>query len=155
MGEQGRSADQGAAARAAEFYHAGIRVSGKKSQIRRGPFGARWGPDARGRGCSEFASELAALEKEYHLLNAQMTMSEQRLAQVQKEEKLQRQKSANSLQSEYNARIQNLEKESRELRAEQRTIKETYEERARQKYAFFKLEKMIEMKLKVSAGYAG
>merc|ERR1719473_1965932 len=56
----------------------------------------------------------------------------------------------NSLNAHYSAELNRMEQISRELRKQQKVVKETHEDNLRQKQSFIQLESLMKVKLKVT-----
>eukprot|EP00746_Dinoflagellata_sp_MGD_P085005 gnl/MRDRNA2_/MRDRNA2_33687_c0_seq1.p1 gnl/MRDRNA2_/MRDRNA2_33687_c0~~gnl/MRDRNA2_/MRDRNA2_33687_c0_seq1.p1 ORF type:complete len:677 (+),score=212.71 gnl/MRDRNA2_/MRDRNA2_33687_c0_seq1:106-2136(+) len=110
----------------------------------------------------KYSSEVVALQKEvdeaerqYHELHVHLCSAESRLTRAHREQKCQRgedsySKEFSSLSAQYSAELIKMEQVSRELRKQQKVVKETHEDSLRQKQAFIQLESLMRVKLKVS-----
>ncbi|CAD7926838.1 unnamed protein product [Amoebophrya sp. A25] len=97
--------------------------------------------------------EVNSLERKYHELQTQLTWSETRLNKVHKEAKQLRDAPHQSLTTQYNNSLTKMEQQARELRQRQKHVKETHEERVKQKQIFSQLEALMDIKLKVTSNY--
>mmetsp|Transcript_8283 Transcript_8283/g.23772 ORF Transcript_8283/g.23772 Transcript_8283/m.23772 type:complete len:678 (-) Transcript_8283:30-2063(-) len=99
--------------------------------------------------------EVQTSEREYHELNMQINAADTRLARARREASCMRQEDRYSadfqtLSDEYKSQIEKLDAQCKDLRQEQKTVKETHEDKLKQKKAFVALEKLMQLKLKVS-----
>merc|ERR1719265_233963 len=110
----------------------------------------------------KYSGEVVALQKEvdeterqYHELHVHLCSAESRLNRAHREQKCQRgedsySKEFSSLSAQYSAELIKMEQISRELRKQQKVVKETHEDSLRQKQSFIQLENLMKVKLKVS-----
>eukprot|EP00817_Percolomonadidae_sp_ATCC50343_P005606 CAMPEP_0117422764 /NCGR_PEP_ID=MMETSP0758-20121206/3546_1 /TAXON_ID=63605 /ORGANISM="Percolomonas cosmopolitus, Strain AE-1 (ATCC 50343)" /LENGTH=640 /DNA_ID=CAMNT_0005205595 /DNA_START=206 /DNA_END=2128 /DNA_ORIENTATION=- len=100
-------------------------------------------------------SEVERSESLYHLLNAQLELADIAKQQVVEEQEYARSKTKNlnaqykSYEDMYTQRLSSLEEASKELREEQRFVKENHEPNLEQISGFQNLKKLLEMKLHI------
>jgi intraflagellar transport protein 81 len=111
---------------------------------------------------SKYSGEVVVLQKEveeaerqYHEIHVHLTMSESRLNRAVHELKCQRgeethSKEFSSLSAEYSAELSRMEQVSRDLRKQQKAVKESHEDSLAQRQSFIQLESLMRVKLKVS-----
>lgn len=100
-------------------------------------------------------TESGDMERRYFELNVQIVGAEAKLSRAHKEVKClkgEMQHSADfvSLSAQYTSELARMEQVSRDLRKQQKAVKETHTENLVQKQAFQQLETLMRMKLKVS-----
>jgi len=100
-------------------------------------------------------NEVMEGEQAYHELNMQVMSAESRLQRALRETRCQRREEKYSpqfatLTEHYGTEIARLDEQCRDLRKQQKLVKETHEGNLKQKKAFSQLEKLMQVKLKVS-----
>mmetsp|Transcript_25027 Transcript_25027/g.70526 ORF Transcript_25027/g.70526 Transcript_25027/m.70526 type:complete len:678 (-) Transcript_25027:211-2244(-) len=105
----------------------------------------------------QLESEVLESEQNYHELNIQLCTSESKLQRahretrcMRKEEGARHSKDFATLAEEYTAEISRLDEQCRDLRKEQKLVKDSHEDNLKQKRAFMQLEKLMGIKLKVA-----
>lgn len=105
----------------------------------------------------QLENEVQEAEQNYHELNMQLLTAESKLQRAQWEARcLRREEGARhsqeyaTLSDQYAAEISRLDEQCKDLRKDQKVVKESHEENLKQKRAFVQLEKLIQIKLKVS-----
>mmetsp|Transcript_55408 Transcript_55408/g.96848 ORF Transcript_55408/g.96848 Transcript_55408/m.96848 type:complete len:675 (-) Transcript_55408:88-2112(-) len=103
----------------------------------------------------QLETEVLDAEQNYHELNMQLCAAESRLQRAHKEARcLTKQerysKDFNSLSERYSTEIGHLDELCRDLRKQQKLVKETHEGNLKQKKSFAQLEQLMRVKLKVS-----
>eukprot|EP00931_Biecheleriopsis_adriatica_P033597 TRINITY_DN1949_c0_g1_i2.p1 TRINITY_DN1949_c0_g1~~TRINITY_DN1949_c0_g1_i2.p1 ORF type:complete len:675 (-),score=255.12 TRINITY_DN1949_c0_g1_i2:56-2080(-) len=105
----------------------------------------------------QLESEVLEAEQNYHELNMQLTTAESKLQRahwetrcLRKEEGARHSQEYATLYEQYTAEIKNLDEQCRDLRKEQKVVKETHEDNLKQKKAFMQLEKLMQIKIKVA-----
>jgi len=103
----------------------------------------------------QLESEVLEAEQNYHELNMQLQTAESKLQRAHTETKCLRKESRHSqefgtLSEQYTADIGKLDEQCRDLRKEQKVVKETHEDNLKQKRAFSQLEKLMQIKFKVA-----
>lgn len=105
----------------------------------------------------QLESEVMESEQSYHELNMQLTTAESKLQRahlesrcVRREEGARHSKDYATLSELYAAEITRLDEQCKELRKDQKNVKETHEDNLKQKKAFVALEKLMQIKLKVA-----
>eukprot|EP00928_Gymnodinium_smaydae_P054047 TRINITY_DN37890_c0_g1_i1.p1 TRINITY_DN37890_c0_g1~~TRINITY_DN37890_c0_g1_i1.p1 ORF type:complete len:707 (-),score=254.58 TRINITY_DN37890_c0_g1_i1:314-2152(-) len=103
----------------------------------------------------QLESEVQESEQNYHELNMQLAASDTRIARAHRETRCLRKEERYSeafatLSEHYAAEISRLDEQCRELRKEQKTVKESHEGHLKQKRAFMALENLMKVKLKVA-----
>mmetsp|Transcript_28444 Transcript_28444/g.60322 ORF Transcript_28444/g.60322 Transcript_28444/m.60322 type:complete len:675 (-) Transcript_28444:159-2183(-) len=105
----------------------------------------------------QLETEVLESEQNYHELNMQLCTAESKLQRahretrcLRKEEGARHSKDYATLSDQYTDEIKKLDEQCRELRKEQKIVKETHEDNLKQKNAFMHLEKLMQVKLKVS-----
>mmetsp|Transcript_45883 Transcript_45883/g.82594 ORF Transcript_45883/g.82594 Transcript_45883/m.82594 type:complete len:673 (+) Transcript_45883:68-2086(+) len=103
----------------------------------------------------QLESEVLEAEQNYHELNMQLATAESKLQRAHTETKCLRKEARHSqdyatLSEEYSAEIGKLDEQCRDLRKEQKVVKETHEDNLKQKRAFMQLEKLMQIKFKVA-----
>jgi len=102
----------------------------------------------------QLESEVLEAEKSYHQLSMELCSAEGQLQRAHREARCQRKEERHSkdhqtMAEEYAAQITQYDEHCRELRKEQKIVKETHEDNLKQKRAFVQLEKLIGVKLKI------
>jgi len=100
-------------------------------------------------------NEVMEAEQSFHELNMHISTLDSRLTRVQREARCMRKEETFSpefqtLQDQYQKHIASLDEQCKDLRKEQKTVKESHEDTLKQKMAFVQLEKLMQIKLKVS-----
>jgi len=100
-------------------------------------------------------NEVLEVEQNYHELNMQMSSADSKLARATRESRCMRGEEQHTpafrtLAEQYTSEIGNLDEQCKELRKEQKVVKETHEGALAQKRAFMQLEKLMMIKLKVA-----
>jgi len=103
----------------------------------------------------QLEGDVLEAEQSYHELNMQLCSAETKLQRAHQETRCLRKEERHSAQyatlsEQYVAEIGRLDEQCRELRKEQKVVKETHEDRLKQKRAFMQLEKLMDVKLKVA-----
>lgn len=105
----------------------------------------------------QLESEVLEAEQNYHELNMQLCTAESKLQRahwemrcLRKEEGARFSEEYATLSEQYSAETDKLDAQCRELRKEQKVVKETHEDNLKQKKAFVQLEKLMQIKLKVA-----
>jgi len=105
----------------------------------------------------QLESDVLEAEQNYHELNMQLTTAESKLQRahwetrcLRKEEGARHSQEYATLYEQYTAEIKNLDEQCRDLRKEQKVVKETHEDNLKQKKAFMQLEKLMQIKIKVA-----
>mmetsp|Transcript_28714 Transcript_28714/g.66573 ORF Transcript_28714/g.66573 Transcript_28714/m.66573 type:complete len:675 (-) Transcript_28714:86-2110(-) len=105
----------------------------------------------------QLENEVQEAEQNYHELNMQLLTAESKLQRAQWEARcLRREEGARhsqefaTLSDQYAAEISKLDEQCKDLRKDQKVVKESHEENLKQKRAFVQLEKLMQIKLKVS-----
>mmetsp|Transcript_24187 Transcript_24187/g.43271 ORF Transcript_24187/g.43271 Transcript_24187/m.43271 type:complete len:673 (-) Transcript_24187:108-2126(-) len=102
-------------------------------------------------------SEVLEAEQNYHELNMQLITAESKLTRahfeskcLRKEEGSRHSEEFGTLSEQYTSEISKYDEQCRELRKDQKMVKETHEDNLKQKRAFNQLEKLMKIKLKVA-----
>eukprot|EP00933_Yihiella_yeosuensis_P070707 TRINITY_DN78861_c0_g1_i1.p1 TRINITY_DN78861_c0_g1~~TRINITY_DN78861_c0_g1_i1.p1 ORF type:complete len:674 (-),score=203.39 TRINITY_DN78861_c0_g1_i1:112-2133(-) len=105
----------------------------------------------------QLESEVLEAEQNYHELNMQLITADTKLQRAQFETRCLRKvddarhsQEYATLSDQYAAEITKLDEQCRELRKEQKVVKETHEGNLKQKRAFLQLEQLMQVKLKVA-----
>jgi intraflagellar transport protein 81 len=103
----------------------------------------------------QLESDVLEAEQSYHDLNMQLTLFESKLQRAHREARCVRKEERHSqhfatLSDQYASEIKRLDEQCVELRKEKGVVKNTEEEKLRQKKAFMQLEKLLTVKLKVA-----
>lgn len=103
----------------------------------------------------QLESDVMEAERSFHELNMNMTTLDSRLSRVQHEGRCVRKEARYSsdfqtLAEAYQKYIQTLDEQCKELRKEQKVVKDRHEDMLKQKQAFMALENLMQIKLKVS-----
>lgn len=103
----------------------------------------------------QLETEVLEAEQNYHELNMQLCASESKLQRAHRETRCLRKEERHNkdfatLSEQYTAEIGRLDESVRELRKEQKLVKETHESNLKQKKAFIALEKLMNVKLRVA-----
>jgi len=103
----------------------------------------------------QLENEVLEAEQAYHELNMQVCAAESRLQRALRETRCQRREEKYSqefatLSEHYATEISRLDELCRDLRKQQKVVKETHEGNLKQKKAFSQLEKLMMVKLKVA-----
>jgi len=104
---------------------------------------------------SQLEQEVLQAEQNYHELNMQLSTAETKLHRAHRETRCTRKEERHSneyatLNDQYNAEISGLDEQCRELRKQQKLVKDGHEGNLKQKKAFVQLEKLMKVKLKVA-----
>mmetsp|Transcript_77555 Transcript_77555/g.251072 ORF Transcript_77555/g.251072 Transcript_77555/m.251072 type:complete len:668 (-) Transcript_77555:59-2062(-) len=105
--------------------------------------------------CKGLEQEVMDSEQSYHLLNMQTSTEDSKLMRAQREARCMRKEERLSpefqtLQEQYQKQIVLFDDQCKDLRKEQKRVKETHEDDLKQKRAFMQLEALMHIKLKVS-----
>uniref|UniRef100_A0A7S3SKN9 IFT81 calponin homology domain-containing protein n=1 Tax=Strombidinopsis acuminata TaxID=141414 RepID=A0A7S3SKN9_9SPIT len=100
-------------------------------------------------------TEVLEAEQSYHELNMQLATADSKIQRASHEKKniqgsQQHSKEYATLGEQYTAEIAKLDDQCKDLRKEQKVVKETHEDSLKQKKAFMSLEKLMQIKLKVA-----
>eukprot|EP00929_Paragymnodinium_shiwhaense_P106286 TRINITY_DN7154_c0_g2_i1.p1 TRINITY_DN7154_c0_g2~~TRINITY_DN7154_c0_g2_i1.p1 ORF type:complete len:672 (-),score=263.56 TRINITY_DN7154_c0_g2_i1:173-2188(-) len=100
-------------------------------------------------------TEVADAEKNYHELGMLLNGSDTKLQRAHRETRCQRHEERHSkdfgtLTEQYSAEISKLDEMCRDLRKQQKSVKENHEDNLKQKKAFVQLEKLMMVKLKTA-----
>lgn len=103
----------------------------------------------------QLETEVLEAEQSYHELNMQLCTAESKLQRAHREARCLQKSEKHSpefqtLSDQYAAEIGKLDEQCRELRKEQKVVKESHEDNLKQKRAFVQLEKLMSVKLKIS-----
>mmetsp|Transcript_44907 Transcript_44907/g.103779 ORF Transcript_44907/g.103779 Transcript_44907/m.103779 type:complete len:673 (-) Transcript_44907:371-2389(-) len=103
----------------------------------------------------QLENEVLDAEQSYHELNMQLCAAESKLQRAHRETRCQQKEQKHSpefetLTDQYTAEISRLDEQCKELRKEQKIVKETHEDNLKQKRAFTQLEKLMTVKLKIA-----
>lgn len=105
----------------------------------------------------QLETEVLEAEQNYHELNMQLCTAESKLQRAHRETRCMRNeegarhsKDFATLTEQYTAEIGRLDEQCRDLRKEQKLVKESHEDNLKQKRAFMQLEKLMGIKLKVA-----
>jgi len=105
----------------------------------------------------QLEAEVLEAEQNYHELNMQMSTADSKLARarreascMRKEEGIRHSPEFQTLAEQYQKQIQLLDEQCKDLRKDQKTVKDTHEDNLKQKRAFMQLEKLMQIKLKVA-----
>lgn len=103
----------------------------------------------------QLESDVLEAEQCYHDLNMQLCLYESKLQRAHRESRCIRKEERHSTQfatlsDQYLSEIKRLDEQCVELRKDQKVVKDTHEEKLKQKKAFMQLEKLLTVKLKVA-----
>jgi intraflagellar transport protein 81 len=103
----------------------------------------------------QLESDVLEAEQNYHDLNMQLTLYESKLQRAHREARCVRKEERHSkdfatLSDQYSTEIKRLDEQCVELRKDQKVVKDTHEEKLKQKKAFISLERLLTVKLKVA-----
>jgi intraflagellar transport protein 81 len=103
----------------------------------------------------QLESDVLEAEQCYHDLNMQLSLYESKLQRAHRESRCIRKEEKHSqqfatLSDQYLSEIKRLDEQCVELRRDQKVVKDTHEEKLKQKKAFMQLEKLLTVKLKVA-----
>lgn len=105
----------------------------------------------------QLESEVLEAEQNYHELNMQLCTAESKLQRahwemrcLRKEEGAKFSEEYATLSEQYSVETDKLDVQCRELRKEQKVVKETHEDNLKQKRSFVLLEQLMQVKLKVA-----
>lgn len=99
--------------------------------------------------------EVLDAEQSYHELNMHLCTAESKLQRAHRETRCMRReerysKDFTTLAEQYKVEIDHFDEQCKDLRKEQKVVKETHEDNLKQKRAFVQLEKLMSVKFKVS-----
>lgn len=105
----------------------------------------------------QLESDVQEAEQSYHELNMKMSTADSKLARARKETSCVRKEGGmryspeyQTLSEHYQKQIQLLDEQCKDLRKEQKVVKDTHEDNLKQKKAFMQLERLMQVKLKVA-----
>merc|ERR1719231_441045 len=103
----------------------------------------------------QLESEVLEAEQAYHELNMQLCAADSRLQRAHKETRCLRKEERYSqefgtLYDHYASEINRLDEQCRDLRKQQKVVKDSHESNLKQKKGFSQLEQLMRVKLKVS-----
>jgi len=103
----------------------------------------------------QLETEVLESEQNYHELNMQLCNADRKLQRAHREARCLRKeerhtKDHQTLADEYTTEISRLDEQCRDLRKEQKVVKETHEDNLKQKRAFMQLERLMTVKLKIA-----
>lgn len=105
----------------------------------------------------QLETEVLDSEQEYHKLNMQLCTAESQLSRshqetrcIRKEAGARHSQEHATLSEHYSAEISSLDEQCKELRKEKKFVEDTHKENLKQKRAFVQLERLMQVKLKVS-----
>mmetsp|Transcript_34459 Transcript_34459/g.93387 ORF Transcript_34459/g.93387 Transcript_34459/m.93387 type:complete len:673 (-) Transcript_34459:76-2094(-) len=102
----------------------------------------------------QLETEVLEAEQNYHELNMQLCTADSKLQRAHRETRCLQKSERHSpefqtLADQYTAEITKLDEQCRELRKEQKVVKESHEDNLKQKRAFVQLERLMSVKLKI------
>jgi len=105
----------------------------------------------------QLESEVLEAEQNYHELNMQLQTADSKIQRalreqrnIRKEEGARHSKDYATLGEQYTAEISKMDEQCKDLRKEQKTVKESHEDSLKEKKAFMQLEQLMKIKLKVA-----
>jgi len=105
----------------------------------------------------QLETDVQEAEQSYHELNMKMSTADSKLARARKEASCVRKEGGmryspeyQTLSEHYQKQIQLMDEQCKDLRKEQKEVKDTHEDKLKQKKAFMQLERLMQVKLKVA-----